>query len=363
MAKKPNDILLYSDMNSYSASVFIAQVDELEEEDDLIVRVCGDGGDPDFGFAIISKFQEHKGKKIVKVDGKAHSMHLFFLCYADDVEAIETSEHVLHRASYPEWYESSDRFTADRKVFLERTNSFLRKALEAKVDVAKLESLKNMKGLKLKDIFSMDSRIDVFLTAQDLKAIGLVDRVIKITPQKAAEVNSQLLSFGKAAIFSEETIKKAAIEVAEDPKKENKKPTTMTLAELKEQFPNVYAQVFELGVNNGVEKEKDRVEACLTFIDVDPKGVVTAIESGKPLSQKQMADFSYKSMNKAAKAAVKSDSKGAVTTGKKSDTDPEDEEEETDESEDESKDGESKKEADFKAATLKNLGIDKSKKA
>jgi ATP-dependent protease ClpP protease subunit len=352
MPKKPKEILIYHNIDSWSSTDIIEKMAEVEDDEDLTIRLCSDGGDPDYGFGVIAKFKEHKGKKLVKVDGKAHSMAFFFLCYSDDSETIDTSEHVFHRASYPEWYETSDRFTPERRAFLERTNSYLRKALEAKVDVAKLEGLKAMKGLKVKDIFSLDNRIDIFLTAQDLKAIGLVDRVVKITPQKAAEVNSQLQAFGKAAIFSEETVKQAATETIENPKTEIKKPTTMTKQELQDQFPAVYAQILKEGVDKGVEQEKDRVEACLTFIDVDPKGVIAAVASGKPLSQKQMADFSYKTMNKAALGAAADDSKGAVTTGKAKDKDPEDEE----------KEGEEKEAADFKAATLKNLGIDKSAK-
>jgi hypothetical protein len=72
----------------------------------------------------------------------------------------------------------------------------------------------------------------------------------------------------------------------------------MNLEKLKAEHPAIYAEAVAIGVKQGIAEEKDRVEACLVFNEVDPAGVKAAIEAGKPLSQKQMADFSLKALSK-----------------------------------------------------------------
>lgn len=50
--------------------------------------------------------------------------------------------------------------------------------------------------------------------------------------------------------------------------------------ELKAQFPNVYAEVFEAGKAAGKTEEKDRVDALMGFIDDDKDTIVAAIKDG-----------------------------------------------------------------------------------
>lgn len=69
--------------------------------------------------------------------------------------------------------------------------------------------------------------------------------------------------------------------------------TKMDISKFRNEHPDVYAQVIALGV----AQEKDRVEACMVFNEIDPAGVKAAIESGKPLSAKQMADFTLKAVS------------------------------------------------------------------
>src|SRR5690606_34151083 len=49
---------------------------------------------------------------------------------------------------------------------------------------------KRLKGVSLDEIFSNDQRIDVFLSAQEALTIGLVDRIVEITPERKAEIDS-----------------------------------------------------------------------------------------------------------------------------------------------------------------------------
>ena len=320
------EILLYTSVNSYSSSDFIAALEEAGDND-VCVRINGDGGDPEYGFGMIAKFNEFKGNKLVKVDCKAHSMYVYFLCCADDSEALEVSSFTVHRAAYPEWYEGNpDYFTAEKRADVERINSYLRKLLEAKIDVAKFEELK---GVKMKDIFSLNGRLDVTLTAAEAKKIGLINRVVKITAEKAAEIDSLV-----AKIAAEYT----GVKLAAEYKPENKKPINMTIAEFKTAHPEVFAQA----VAQGVAQEKARVEACLVYIDIDADGVKAAIESGVELTGKQMAEFSLKAVSKNALGVIEKEA--AKTTGTQADSSVE-------------KTAKEKQVADFEAAVRKEAGL------
>ena len=44
------------------------------------------------------------------------------------------------------------------------------------------------------DVFSMNSRIDVNITPRQAKKIGLINRVIKLTPSIGAEIRSKAVS-------------------------------------------------------------------------------------------------------------------------------------------------------------------------
>jgi ATP-dependent Clp protease, protease subunit len=274
----PEDILLYGDINSCSSAEFIGELDEYKE-DDIVVRINSGGGSPEYGWGMIAKFVEHPGKKLIKVDGQAHSMAAFFLCYCDEVEALDVAEFVVHRAAYSPWFESTpDCFTQPVRENLERVNISLRKALESKIDVAKFEELK---GVKIKDIFSMDSRIDVVLSATEAKKVGLINRIIKITPEKRSEIEAMV---GKAAKFSGLTPQK------EVNKTEISKLNIMTIEKLKAEHPELFATVLA----QGAAQEKDRIGAVLVFTKLDPT-IKAAIDSDKPLSETTKAELTLAS--------------------------------------------------------------------
>lgn len=271
------EILLYGQIYSSTAEAFINACNEVGEEG-VSVRINGDGGSPEYGWGMIAKYSEIKSKKLIKVDGKAHSMYAYFLCYADDAEALDVAQITIHRGGYADWVESNPAYMTqgmiDSRDFM---NKKLRRALESKIDVAKFEA---MKGVTLDQIFSNDSRIDVTLTAAEAKKIGLINRVVNITPAIKAEVESL---YQMAAHVQPEAVTKPTQPII----------TKMDISKFRNEHPDVYAQVIALGV----AQEKDRVEACMVFNEIDPAGVKAAIESGKPLSAKQMADFTLKAVS------------------------------------------------------------------
>lgn len=309
----PKELLIYGQIADYTSSDFITKMNEVEENEDLVIRINTNGGSPEYGWGMAAKFNEFKGNKLVKVDGKAYSTGLFFLAYADNVEALDVSELMIHRAAYPEWIEKSEYFTESMKGNLDRINLSLRKAVEAKIDVSKFEQLK---GVKMKDIFSMDNRIDVFLTAKEAKEIGLINNVVKLTPTKKAEISSfmdvQIAAEYKP--FKQEVVK-AVKEEEVKPKIENK----MDINKLRAEHPELFAQVLK----QGADAERDRVGAWMAFVDVDAEAVTKGIKDGDVLSATAMAELSRKMFSKDTLTKAADASAPAVDAAKPNDKDAE----------------------------------------
>jgi hypothetical protein len=307
-----NEILIYGGIYEWSASEFIKAFAEIEG-DSVVVRMNTDGGDPLMGHGMVARLQEFEGNKTVKVDGKAYSTGFFMCLYADNVECLDVSQFMVHRASYGEWFEKSEYFTQPLRENLASINADLEKAFRNKLDVAEFEKIK---GVKVKDIFSMDSRIDVFLTAKEAKQVGLVSKINTITPKKAQELKA---SFSKLAArydvdFSSVVETPNAGENSNsgvNPSANNKvnnKNKYMTIEQFKAENPELFAQI----QSTAVETEKDRVNAWLKFIEVDAKAVTEGIKEGKNLSQEAMADFSVKMFAKNTTEKVTAEGKETV---------------------------------------------------
>lgn len=291
------EILLYTPIYSSAAEAFVNSMEE-NKGNDVVVRINTDGGDVEDGWSMVAKFAEHKGKKTVKVDGRAHSMGCFFLAYADDAECLDISQFLIHRAAYPQWVEKdAERMTEAMWATLNAVNGHLRAALESKIDVAKFEKLKKV---SMDDVFSTSNRLDVFLTAEEAKKIGLVKRIVSITPEKKAELNSLMY---KLAAQSNENI----IESTEVKQLNTKK---MTIEKLKAEHPEIFAQAVAIGV----EKEKDRTGAWMAFVGIDAEAVSKGIKEGKEITQTIMAELSLKSFNAQALKNVTADSLKPVVT-------------------------------------------------
>lgn len=306
----PTEILLYSSIFSFTAETFIEKMEAASGED-IVLRINTSGGDISAGFGMIAKFAEHEGGKKIKVDGKANSMGAFFLAFAEDVEALDISEIMIHRGAFHSFFEEREGFK-DSEEFksLARMNKFLRAGLEAKIDVAKFESITKV---TLDEVFSMESRINVTLTASQAKQIGLINKVKKLTSEMKAEIHSNSVAMAASYGLDIPAIEAAVVEAVEDlDKNKNKNTNKMTIEKLKAENPEVFAQAVKLGVT----QEKNRVEAILVFSEIDAKACKVAIESGEDLSQKFTAEMQLKAIKAATVAGAEEEGAADVDQDK-----------------------------------------------
>lgn len=288
------ELLLYSPIYDWTAERLVDAL-EVNKDEEITLRINSGGGSVYAGYSILTKLQEHKGSVKIKVDGIAASMASFMLAFFDDIEALDVSEIMIHRA---DTYIDSP----ETQSWLDGTNAKLRSKLEAKINVDKL---KKLKGVTMDQIFDPTQRLNVFLTADEAKKIGLISRVKKLTP---VEATAYFDVFSAAA----------SIDPENKPAGPSSKPTEnkpanfskMTIDKLKAEHPDVYNQVFALGQ----AAEKDRVEACLVWVEIDPKATKEAIESGKPLSQKQLSEFHLKAISANALSEIEGGNPKPVAT-------------------------------------------------
>lgn len=288
------EVLIYGGINSSTAANFINEVEAVGDED-LTVRINTPGGNPEAGFGMIAKLQERKGKTTVKIDGSAYSMGLFMACYFE-AEALDTSEFLFHRAAYPDWYEKDYMSDAERDNLV-RINGSFEKAFTNSIDVKAFEELK---GVKVKDVFSMDSRLDVFLSAKEAKKIGLISKINKITPAKRTELN-----IAAAKLAASNNIEPTFIPEFENKEVTNIKIEKMTIEKLKAEHPEVYSAI--------LAEERDRVGACLPFIEVDAKAVSEIIKSGASITETQRSEFAMQSAKMSALASIEANATPEVT--------------------------------------------------
>lgn len=305
------EILLYGDIQVQTAKDFVNDLEAASGED-ITVRVNTPGGEPEHMWAMIGKFKEHEGKKEVKLDGMAYSGGTFFPCYADTVQCYDTTKFLLHRCAYASWLEQNpDWFTEPMRLNLQQINDNLETAFRNKVDVKLFEELTNC---KLKDVFSMDSRLDVFFDAKVAKKVGLVDKVFKITPEKQAALNTNFLR-AVAKYTGYNVAPKSAAKPEEVTKtSENLKTQNMNVEELKAKHPELFNSIYANASKEGAEKERERVKTAMVFHDVDPKEVMSIIESGKEISSSQMAEFNRKVASGVQAKNIESDSSKTVKT-------------------------------------------------
>jgi ATP-dependent protease ClpP protease subunit len=296
----PNDILIYGTIYEYTARDFNTDMGGVVAGEDVNIRVNSDGGVVQDGWSIIARMNDFKGRAFIKVDGRAYSMAAFLCCYCDNVEALDVSEFMFHRAAYPAYYEQE--MDDQARANLKRINANLRQAMEGKINA---DAFKEMTSCSMDDLFSMEQRKTVYLSAQQALELGLVSSIKAITPAVRDVVYSNIQADQARRAEAMNLIPKVVAIAPELNKpvieKEILKINKMTKAELQAQHPVLFAEI----TNESVTAERDRAGAWLVFGDVDPKAVKEGVESGKLISQTQMAEFSLQASKTAQLDALK----------------------------------------------------------
>jgi len=294
------EILLYTPIYNFTAAQFIREM-EYAKGKDVSLRMNCPGGDVFAAMGMFAKFQEHTGGKKIKVDGMAASGGAYFLLFADYVESLDASKFLFHRAAMGS-IEDEKAMDENDKAIVDGANAKLRQALENKVGN---DRFKRVTGKSLDDVFSMDNRLDVWLTAAQAKEMGIVNKINPLTTQYKAEVMALSQQY-KVAAFADEIPNELKTKI-------------MTLQDVKansEVFNQLKAEI--------LAAENERVNGWLQFNDTDPITVKTGIESGKEIKMTEVTAFLKKQMATAGLEAIKANTPAPVATPTATTQTPED---------------------------------------
>jgi ATP-dependent protease ClpP protease subunit len=296
-------LLLYAPIYDVVAQEFVEKMNEIPEDEDIEIWMNCPGGRVFAGWSIIGPLQKRSGNKKLSIFGHAMSMAIFLTFYCDEVEALEVTQFMLHRADA---YIEND----EDRVLLDNINKDLRRQMESRLN---MDIFEEVCGTTMDDIFKAEKRRDVMLTAKQAKKIGLIDRIMKLTPEQVKAYSEHFVAYADFSQRSEDTSKSQRsdeyvdIEGVTDLEvnnnsNEQKNKKFMNKDELKAQQPELYNTIYneglEAGKKIGADQEFDRVSAHLVFVETDAKATRTAIEERKPISQKFMAEMIAKRDNK-----------------------------------------------------------------
>lgn len=176
-------ILLYQPIMSFIAEEFITAINEAE--DDIQIRVNSPGGSVFAGWGMAAALQESDKNITVKVDGYAASMAFYLLLFADNVEALDVSKFMIHRAVGN--VESED----DRKL-LDSVNATLKAKMLEKINA---EAFESVSGVSIDAMFDAEERKDVWITAKQAKEIGLISKINRLTPTEQQAMGKMVASY------------------------------------------------------------------------------------------------------------------------------------------------------------------------
>lgn len=288
------EILLYSSMYSWSVTEIIAALN-IHADEEVTIRVNSPGGNVFDSWGLFAKMKEH-GNVTVKVDGLAASSAFNLLLYAKNVEALDVSTIMLHRAdAYAE--------TDEQKQMLAKINKDLRTKLEARVDA---DSFKKVTGYTMDDMFNPETRVNIWLTSKQAKELGIVSKIVKLKPEEQQAM---------AEAMAHWTLEVAA---EHNPTEKNSNPTNMTLAKLKAEHPGVYqevlAEVSKSIAEAATKKEQTRVKAWLAYVQIDAAAVLKGINEGIEVDAAVMAEMQVKAFSKNGLKSLETDSPETTAT-------------------------------------------------
>ena len=289
----PKEIYLYDSIYSWTAENFNKELSNSPEE--VNIYVLTDGGRTNAGSAMITHLSQYKGKRNMFIDGDTSSYGAFFVLYGDYVEMSEMAELMFHKASYGRYYEPTQAEAEN----LNRDNERFK---------AKMQERLGDKGAELiAKIFDTEKREDVYVTAEEALKIGLIDKVVKVSPErlKTAQLESakQMIRWNDKSMENNTSLT-------------NNNDNTMTQEEIDKKVKEAYDKGKAEGFEEGKSAELERVAAWNVFADIAPEKVAEGIASGKSMSRAEELTLMRQANTVAKEASLQNGSQGPVDTPK-----------------------------------------------
>ena len=258
------------------------------------VEIDSPGGYLSDGITIANALRDYnKGKVNVRVVGQASSMAAYIMLFGDTLSFTPNAIVCLHNpwnvciGDYKAMEKSADllkRFAGlYAKRFVEKgifKEDEIRSIMDAETYFIGADDLARLGTVEKSDAENPDEPV----TEEDKEtAIILAQEKIKACKSKIqASYNEDLEKVAallQQAPATTRALKTNVQKPASDSIVQKKGEKEMNANDIKSQHPDVYADI----VKSGAEQEKARINALMTFIDIDKETVVKAIAEGKSI--------------------------------------------------------------------------------
>lgn len=265
-------ILFYNYIDDYSVPVLLEKMREASAvNQDIAIDANSGGGSVLAGIGFLSEYADYPHGKEINVHGGAGSFMAFALLWSNKNTATDMSQFLLHRAASP--------FTDSNSIkMVDDINKKIRRKFE---EVIKTETFEKITGVTVDRFFDIgQERIDVQLTSEEARDIGLIHEIKNLAPeditaynQLAVEAKSNMDMF----MFDEKGIKL---------------DSNINNGIMDKQFTqsDIDKAVEKAGTTSR-EAETKRVSEWNKFAHVDAKAVLDGIASGKSVDVESIKKF------------------------------------------------------------------------
>ena len=241
---KNAELMLYGDIaesfwgDTISAKEVTEYLTDLDVEN-INVYINSNGGVVDTAIAINNALRRHKAKVTVNIDGIAASAATLITCAGDTVRMPKNALFMIHNPLTIAMGDSEEmRKQAD--VLEKHKNSILETYLQkVNIDKEKLSEL-------------MDN--ETWLSAEEALEYGFIDEIIENADIQVVEnkVISNNMVFNMAEFKN--------FNVDKNIKNNGKGSEKMTIEEIKNKFPDIYAEIINEGKEIGIKEERTRIQ-------------------------------------------------------------------------------------------------------
>ena len=241
---KNAELMLYGDIaesfwgDTISAKEVTEYLADLDVEN-INVYINSNGGVVDTAIAINNALRRHKAKVTVNIDGIAASAATLITCAGDTVRMPKNALFMIHNPSTIAMGDSEEmRKQAD---VLEKYKNSITETYLQKVNIDKE---------KLSELMDNES----WLSAEEALKYGFIDEIIENTDIQVVEnkVISNNMVFNMAEFKN--------FNVDKNIKNNGKGSEKMTREEIKNQYPDIYAEIINEGKEIGIKEERTRIQ-------------------------------------------------------------------------------------------------------
>ena len=241
---KNAELMLYGDIaesfwgDTISAKEVTEYLADLDVEN-INVYINSNGGVVDTAIAINNALRRHKAKVTVNIDGIAASAATLITCAGDTVRMPKNALFMIHNSLTIAMGDSEEmRKQAD---VLEKYKNSITETYLQKVNIDKE---------KLSELMDNES----WLSAEEALKYGFIDEIIENTDIQVVEnkVISNNMVFNMAEFKN--------FNVDKNIKNNGKGSEKMTREEIKNQYPDIYAEIINEGKEIGIKEERTRIQ-------------------------------------------------------------------------------------------------------